>query len=163
MILPSFLGPPWPARPGYLHPFAHRLTKETSPWFDPFHELAPIPSSLIQHQLFASGRRQTSHILRSSDGLHPAIQLSGHSPLPKLAQCSELLGHPIPDALCVVTYIVCHPTAPISACNTSNRCVRTQSSLRVDSPSSVFVAAIGCRNVIHTDLPITDRALVSLD
>ena len=27
MTVPSFLGPPWPARPGHLHPVVHRLTK----------------------------------------------------------------------------------------------------------------------------------------
>ena len=87
MIVPSSLGPPWPARPGYLHPFVHRLTKEISPWFNPFNELAFIPSSLIHHQLFASGRGRTSHIYGSSDRLPPATWLFSHSPLPKFAQC----------------------------------------------------------------------------
>ena len=32
MIVSSFLGPPWPARPNHLHSFVLRLTKETSPW-----------------------------------------------------------------------------------------------------------------------------------
>ncbi|EDR01396.1 uncharacterized protein LACBIDRAFT_333313 [Laccaria bicolor S238N-H82] len=54
----------------------------------------------------ASGRRQTSHMHRSSHRLHPPIPLFGPSPLPKLAQCSELLGIFIPDALFAVTYML---------------------------------------------------------
>ena len=42
---------------------------------------------------FARGRRQTSHIHQSSHRLRPAILLFGHSPLPKLARCSELLSY----------------------------------------------------------------------
>ena len=34
MIIPSFLGPPWPARPGHLHPVVHRLTKGPSTYID---------------------------------------------------------------------------------------------------------------------------------
>ena len=102
MIVPSFLGPPWPARPSHLHPFGHRLTEQISPWFNSFNELASIPISLIQRQLFASGRRRTSHIHRSFDRLRPAMRLFGHSPLAKLAQWPGLLGYLIPDALCVV-------------------------------------------------------------
>ena len=34
MIVPSFLGPPWPARPGHLHPFVHRLTKGAHTYID---------------------------------------------------------------------------------------------------------------------------------
>ena len=63
MIVSSSLGPPWPARPSHLNSFVHRPTKEILPWINPFNELASIPSSLIQHQLCASGRRQTSHVL----------------------------------------------------------------------------------------------------
>ena len=94
MIVPSFLGPSWPARPGHLHPFVRRLTKEIPPWFDPFNEFAPTSSSLIQHQPFAGGRRQTSRIQRAFDRLHPAIWLFGHFSLPTLAQRSELFGYP---------------------------------------------------------------------
>ncbi|KIJ92007.1 hypothetical protein K443DRAFT_42188, partial [Laccaria amethystina LaAM-08-1] len=84
-----------------LHPFVHRVTKEILPWFNPFNELSSIPSSLFQHQLFPSGHRQTSHIHRPSDRLHPAVWLFGHFLPPKFALCSELLG--------VVTYMVYHP------------------------------------------------------
>ena len=139
MIVPSFLGPPWPARPSHLHPFVRRLTKEIPPWFDPFDELAPTSSSLIQHQPFAGGRRQTSRIQRASDRLHPAIWLFGHSPLPTLAKRSELLGYLIPNVLCVVTFMVYHLMSPISAYDTSNRCLWTQRSHRVDYPSCLSI------------------------
>ncbi|KIK06276.1 hypothetical protein K443DRAFT_89971, partial [Laccaria amethystina LaAM-08-1] len=71
---------------------------------NPFNELASIPNSLIQHQLFASGRKQTSHIHRSSERLRPAVWLFGHSPLPKPTQSSELLGYLIPNALSLHTW-----------------------------------------------------------
>ena len=47
MIVSSSLSQPWPTRPGHLHPFVHRPTKEILPWFKPIKELASIPSSLI--------------------------------------------------------------------------------------------------------------------
>ena len=123
MIVPPFLGPPWPARPGHLHSFVHRLTKEASPWCNPFNEIASIPSSLIQRRLFASDHRQTFHIHRSSVRLRPAIRLCGHSFLRKPVQGSELISYLISDALCVVTYMVYHPMTPISACNRGNSCL----------------------------------------
>ncbi|KIK00557.1 hypothetical protein K443DRAFT_80090, partial [Laccaria amethystina LaAM-08-1] len=131
-----------------LHPSEHRLTKEISLWFNPFNELASIPSSLIQHQLFSSGRRQASHIHLSSNRLRP---LFGHSPLPKLARCSEFL---IPDALSVVSYMVYHPMAPVSVCYTSNHCLWTQI-IRIHPQ---LVVTMGC-HITHTDVPIADWAL----
>ena len=85
---------------GCPHPLRRSWFHNTR--FNPFNELASIPSSLIQRQLFASGRRRTSHIHRSFDRLRPAMWLFGHSPLAKLAQWPGLLGYHIPDALCVV-------------------------------------------------------------
>ena len=114
MIVPSFLGPPWPARPGHLHSFVHRLTKEASPWCNPFNEIASIPSSLIQRRLFASDRRQTFHLHRSSVRLRPAIRPFGHSFLRKPVQGSERLCYLIPNPLCVVTYMVYHPSFCLS-------------------------------------------------
>ena len=93
MIVPSFLGAPWP---GHLHPFMHRLMNEILPWFNSCDELASIPSST----LILFGRRQTYDKHRLFDRLRPALWLIGHSPLPKLAQSSELLGYLIPDSLC---------------------------------------------------------------
>ena len=116
MILLSFLGPPLPARPGHLHPFVHRLTKEISLSFNPFNEVASTPSLLIPHQLFASGCRQTFHMHRSSHWLRPPIRLFGHSPLPRLAQCSALLDNLIPDVLLVVTYMVYVPSSGPNLC-----------------------------------------------
>ena len=109
MVVSSSLGPPWPARPSHLQPFVHRPLKEISPWFNPFNELASIPSSLM---LVAAGRPLTYIDRRLG-----CAQLRGYSPLPKFAQCSELLDCLNPDALCVVTYIAYHPMAPISARN----------------------------------------------
>ncbi|KIK06282.1 hypothetical protein K443DRAFT_89796, partial [Laccaria amethystina LaAM-08-1] len=74
-------------------------------WFNPFDELAAIPSSLIQHHLFASGHRQTSHIHRSSDRLRPVVWLFGHSPLPKL-QTLYVSLHIWPQSLPVIRAIV---------------------------------------------------------
>ena len=34
MIVSSFLGPPWPARSGHLHPVVHRLTKGPHTYID---------------------------------------------------------------------------------------------------------------------------------
>ena len=63
-------------------------------------------------------------------------QSQGH--LAKLAQCSELLGYLIPDALCVGTY---SSMAPIYICNTSKLYLRTQRSDRVTDPSWVSFPA----------------------
>ena len=121
--------------------FVLRLTKETSPWFNnPFNELASIPSWLIQHRLPASGRRQTSHIHRSSDRLRPVIRLFASTKARSVLTSSR----PPQSRRSMCRYIVHHPMAPIPACNTSNGCLWTQRSLRVHSPSWVLVAAMSC-------------------
>ncbi|KIJ90970.1 hypothetical protein K443DRAFT_115810 [Laccaria amethystina LaAM-08-1] len=103
MILPSFPGPPWPTRHAHLYPFVHRLTKEILLWCNPFNELASIPSSLIQHQLFPSGHRQTSHIHRSFDQLvRPSLSSSearsllraSRSPHSRRSVCRYIHGIP---------------------------------------------------------------------
>ncbi|EDQ99190.1 uncharacterized protein LACBIDRAFT_335242 [Laccaria bicolor S238N-H82] len=115
-----------------LHPVVHRLMKEIS--FNPSNEPASIPSPLIQQQLFAIGRRQTSHTHQSSHRLGPPAPLSCHSPLPKLTQRSDLLGNLIPDAVFVVTYMVyVPPSGPLSAFTTRIRCLWAQRSHSVDS------------------------------
>ena len=124
MIVPSIYGP---LRPGHSHRFLLD-SKELSLWFNPFNELASIPSS----QPFPSGRRQTSHILRSPHRLRPAVWLFRHSRLPVLAVTSF-------PTLCVITYMVYPPVPPISACNTSNRYLWTQRSHHVNYPSCVSI------------------------
>ena len=103
--------------------------------FNPCNELASKPSS----RPFASGCGHACHIHRSSHRLRPAVWLFDHSPLPQLAQCSEHLGYLIPDALCVVTYMAYRSMTPISACNTSDRYLWTQPSLRVHYPSCISI------------------------
>ncbi|EDR06048.1 uncharacterized protein LACBIDRAFT_329113 [Laccaria bicolor S238N-H82] len=75
-IVPPFLGPPWLARPGHLHPFVHRLTKG--------------PHTYIDHLICCAP-------------LLVALNLS-------------VTRFP---TLCVVTYMVYHPTAAMSARETS--------------------------------------------
>ena len=134
-----------------LHPFVHRPKREISRWLNPFNELASTPSSLIQIDFLpVTPGRLLIH--QSSVRLRPAIRLFG----PFLYKSSL-------SALCVATFIVYHPMTPFSAYNTSNCCRWTQHSLRIDSPSWIFVAAMGCRNVLHMDVPITNWALVSSD
>jgi len=166
MIPPSSLA--WSARPGHLHPFVHRLTKEILPWFNPFNELTPILSLLIQPWCIASGHKQTSHIHRSSDQLPPALWLFSHPPLPKLAQCSKLLGYLNPGALCVITYLIYHPMAQsLSAIWTiiiSWLSVHTGYIFHRAYPSAAHHrhGLLQRHTYRHTDVPMVDWALVSL-
>ncbi|EDR05942.1 uncharacterized protein LACBIDRAFT_329101 [Laccaria bicolor S238N-H82] len=118
-IVPPFLGPPWLARPGHLHPFVHRLTKG--------------PHTYIDHLI----------------GCAFLLVAQNFSVTPR------------PDALCVVTSMVYHPTAAISARDTSNRCLWTQRTNFTPRTSSVvqFVVAWASATSHIQMVPIADWAL----
>ena len=65
MIVPSFLGPPWPARPGHLHPVVHRLTKGPHTYIDHLIGCAQRwgYSVIILHPLLRTSRLR--HLRRS--------------------------------------------------------------------------------------------------
>ncbi|EDQ99440.1 uncharacterized protein LACBIDRAFT_335014 [Laccaria bicolor S238N-H82] len=75
---------------------------EISPLSNPVNELASIPSSLVEHRIFASGRRQTPHI----DRLIDCAQLCGFQSFapPNARAVFRAFRLPHPDALCVVAY-----------------------------------------------------------
>ena len=99
---------------------------------------------------------------RSSNLLRPAMWLFDHSTLPKLAQCSELLGYPILDTLCryIRSAFQWPQSLPVLVVLDS---AFTPRRLSVVCIHPQRVVAIYCRNVTHTEVPIANWALVSLD
>ena len=125
MIVPSFSGP---RRRGHSHPFLHRLK-----------------GNFVMVQSF---QRTRLHTKLSTLSQWPQADLSHTSTASSVAPscvatpsfCSaKARSYLIPDVLCVITYMVYHPTAPISACYTSNRYLWTQPSHRVNYPSCLSI------------------------
>ncbi|EDR11372.1 uncharacterized protein LACBIDRAFT_313418 [Laccaria bicolor S238N-H82] len=87
--------------------------------------------------------------------------LFGHSPL----LIPQNFSRTPRDALCAVTSMIYHPTAAISARDTSNHWLWTGRAHRVESPSCVSIRSSSSplRNVAHTDVPIAEWALVTSD
>ena len=103
------------------------------------------------------------------DRLIGCAQLRGYS-VTLLSQSSlsgkSLLGYPIVDTLCVVTYVV--PSNGPNLCLSYKKFLSWDSAFTPRRLSVVCihpqrVVAIDRRNVTHTEVPIADWALVSLD
>ena len=127
MIVPSIHGPP---RRGHEHPFLPRL-KGNFAMDQPFqrdclHTELPTLSQWPQADL--------SHTSIASSVTPSCVAIPSFS-------SAKARSYLIPDALCVITHMVYHPMASISACNTSNRYLWTQPSHRVHYPSCVSICS----------------------
>jgi len=136
IIVPSLLGPPWPGRPGHLHPFVHRHTELV----DPTSTLYPWAQADLSHTLIVWLVAPSYSAIRSFSSA-------------TLAQCPELLGYLNPDALCCYIHGIppsgahlchyCEQSLSLDSAFTPRRC--RFSVMRVHP----HLVAMGCRNVTY--------------
>ena len=112
-------------------------------------------STLLTNSTIPSFPSGLSHTSITSSVAPSCVAIPSFSPA-KARSCL------IPDALCVITYMVYHPMASISACNTSDRYLWTQPSHRVHYPSCVSIRSSSSPSAAATSHIQMYRSLIAL-